>query len=180
MAQILPCAALIIFATTVLIGQEVKATPASKASLALRAVLSSSIRLSSETVWLAAALKGEESRELAASCSVTMEWNVDSLTRKIQLIALFPASGAALQDTEGHNIDAGELEISVNEESWQAFPQRGTPTQSSGVIVLSQNIGQFSRQGRGVYHLTVRMRHNRRLLASAQYSGVLQFLTKVQ
>jgi hypothetical protein len=115
-----------------------------KQSILLTAVLRPTIRLSDEMLFLYFRPDGAGCQW--SSSTVGISWNVDRFTRQIQLIALFPSSDAAVEDTKGQKLPASIIEASFGNSPWKRFPETRPHAGSSGLLLASINVSETRRK----------------------------------
>ena len=147
-------------------------------SIALTAYLKPSVRLSDESVAV-------NFRVTEASCSevslpLEIAWNLDRLTRQVQIIASFSNSISALSDAREQAIPASAVEARIGESPWKRFPETRFRVASSGLLLTTINISESEHQAYRRTQLQFRLCGQRGEFAPGEYHGRIDLRTTMR
>jgi len=147
-------------------------------SVALRAHLAPTVRVSEESLALSFQLSGMSCGEI--SLPLDIAWNVDQFTTQFQIIASFSDSTAALKDSRGRSIAASAIEARFGGSPWKVFPETRAPVASSGLLLATIHISEVGRQAHKHIDLQFRLCGQQNELAVGNYRGRIDLRTIIR
>jgi hypothetical protein len=143
------------------------AAPQGLGSISLTAKIPSTVNLSRNVVPIRLDLGSGDSTEV--SLPLEMQWNVDRLATEILIVASFPNSARALTGRSGHSVPASTLDIEIGDSGWKRFPAHRTQLASSGVLLGTLVLSEYSRQHRQAFRMRIRCSEN--AISPGEYNG---------
>ena len=147
-------------------------------SVALRAYLEPTVRVSGETLVLNFQLSGMNCGEITLPLDIA--WNVDQFTTQFQIIASFSDSTAALKDSRGRSIAASAIEARFGGSPWKVFPETRAHVASSGLLLATIHISEVGRQAHKHIDLQFRLCGQQNELAVGNYRGRIDLRTIIR